>query len=120
MQDFRNLKVWQKAHEYVLLVYRGSGGFPAHENFGLRSQLRRASVSIPAHIAEGAGRGSDADFARFLSMAFGSACEAEYLILLATDLGYLSKDEEAQLTLHLSETKRMLGGLLGKVRMADS
>ena len=62
----------------------------------------------------------DADFARFLSMAFGSACEAEYLILLAADLGYLTKDEAAQLTIQLSEAKRMLGGLLGKVRMAES
>ena len=120
MQDFRNLKVWQKAHEYVLLVYRGSGGFPAHENFGLRSQLRRASVSIAANIAEGAGRGSDADFGRFLSMAFASACEAEYLILLATDLGYTAKEEALQLNTCLTETKRMLGGLLGKVRMAES
>jgi four helix bundle protein len=104
----------------VLLVYRGTGGFPAHENFGLRSQLRRASVSIAAHIAEGAGRGSDADFARLLNMAFGSACEAEYLILLATDLGYLPKDEAAQLNAHLTDAKRMLSGLLGKIRLADS
>jgi four helix bundle protein len=82
--------------------------------------LRRASVSIAANIAEGAGRGSDADFARFLSMAFGSACEAEYLILLAADLGYLTKDDEALMNNILSETKRMLGALLGKVRMAES
>ena len=120
MQDFRNLKVWQKAHEYVLLVYRGSGGFPAHENFGLRSQLRRVSVSIASNIAEGAGGGSDVEFGRSLGRAFGLACEAEYLILLAADLGYLTKDEEAQLNVHLIDAKRMLSGLLGKVRMADS
>ena len=82
MKDFRDLQVWHKAHELALDAYRASSGFSQDERYGLTSQLRRAAVSIGANLAEGCGRGSDADFARFAQIAMGSASEAEYLVLL--------------------------------------
>ena len=78
MQDFRQLRVWQLAHELTLDVYRITKSFPKDEQYGLTSQLRRCSSSIAANIAEGCGRGSDSEFARFLQIAMGSACEFEY------------------------------------------
>jgi four helix bundle protein len=87
MQDFRNLLVWQKSHELVLEIYRISRDFPREELFGLTSQMRRCAVSVPSNIAEGCGRGSDPDFARFLIIAMGSCSELEYQVLLSRDLG---------------------------------
>ena len=86
MQDFRDLKVWAKAHMATLATYRLTETFPTTERYGLTQQMRRAAASIAANIAEGCGRGSDADFSRFLQMAFGSASELEYFLLVARDL----------------------------------
>ncbi len=86
MQNFRELKVWNKAHAVTLAAYSATESFPASERYGLTSQMRRAATSIAANIAEGCGRSSDADFARFLHVALGSASELEYLVLLARDL----------------------------------
>ena len=83
MKDFRQLKVWDKSHELALSIYRATKDFPKEELYGLTSQIRRASMSIPTNIAEGCGRNTDADFARFLQMAMGSASETEYHLLLA-------------------------------------
>jgi len=91
MKDFRDLQVWHKAHELTQRVYRASTGFPKEEVYGIRAQLRRAAVSIPTNIAEGCGRGSDGDFARFLQIAMGFASEVEYLLLLSRELGYLQE-----------------------------
>jgi four helix bundle protein len=93
MQDFRDLKVWQRAHQLVLRLYKATATFPDAERFGLISQIRRAAVSIPANIAEGSRRGTDADFARFLRIAIGSASEVDYFVLLARDLRYLAAQE---------------------------
>ena len=82
MKDFRTLKVWEKSHQFTLKIYSLSRNFPKDELFGLISQIRRASSSIAINIAEGCGRGSDADFARFLQISMGSASETEYLIML--------------------------------------
>ena len=82
MKDFRTLKVWEKSHQFTLKIYSLSRNFPKDELFGLVSQIRRASSSIAINIAEGCGRGSDADFARFLQISMGSASETEYLIML--------------------------------------
>src|SRR5690606_9860852 len=90
MQDFRKLAVWEKSHQFVLAVYDGTSDFPVEERYGLTSQLRRCAVSIPSNIAEGCGRGGQADFARFLQMALGSASEAEYQLLHGRDLGFLA------------------------------
>jgi four helix bundle protein len=92
MKDFRRLLVWEKSHRFTLTVYAASKSFPKEQLFGITSQLRRASSSVPINIAEGCGRGSDADFGRFLQIALGSASETEYLILLSHELGYLSKE----------------------------
>lgn len=92
MQDFRNLTVWQDAHALVLRLYRLTEGFPSSERFGLASQLQRSAASIPANLAEGSSRGSDADFARFVQYALGSAAETRYHLLLAFDLGWISEE----------------------------
>ena len=85
MKDFHELKVWQKAHQLVLAVYRFTASFPREELHGLTSQLRHSSSSIPANLAEGCGRNGDAEFVRFWSIAAGSASELEYHLLLAKD-----------------------------------
>lgn len=119
MQDFRQLKVWKKAHALALDVYKASRVFPREEMYGLTSQMRRAAVSIGANIAEGACRGGDLDFARFLQIAFGSASELEYHCLLANDLHVLKYVDYQRLTEETTEVKRMLSALMHKLR-ADS
>jgi four helix bundle protein len=91
MKDFRKLKVWKKAHELNMLIYKQSKKFPREEMFSLTNQIRRASSTIPTNIAEGCGRGSDKDSARFIQIAMGSASELEYLILLSFDLNNIIK-----------------------------
>jgi len=86
IQNFRNIQVWQKAHELTLQVYKATKTFPKEEIYGLTSQMRRAALSIPCNIAEGCARSTDADFARFLDIAIGSASEVECQLLLARDL----------------------------------
>jgi four helix bundle protein len=119
MQDFRDLKVWQKAHEAVLQIYRATQSFPDTERYGLTSQIRRAAVSVPANIAEGSVRSSDADFARFLHIAIGSASEVDYYLLLARDLGYLPATSYETADQQLQEIKRMLNGLLARLKRPD-
>ena len=119
MQNFRNLKVWQKAHTLTLDVYRATKSFPREELYGLTSQIRRACVSISANIAEGACRNGDADFGRFLQMAAGSASEVEYHLLLTRDLEMLKAADFQRLTDEAVEVKRMLAALIQKLR-ADS
>ena len=115
MQDFRELKVWQKAHEAVLAVYRATAEFPPDERFGLTSQVRRSAASVAANLAEGRCRPSDRDFGRFVGIALGSASETEYYLLLARDLGFLAEAQYAQLTDQVQEVKRMLSSLYGRL-----
>lgn len=117
MKDFRDLSVWRKSHDLTLSVYHATRGFPKEEMFGLTSQIRRSSASIPANIAEGCGRGGDADFNRFLQMAMGSASETEYHLVLARDLGLLKGEGFEQLMNKLVEVKRMLSALICKLRI---
>ncbi|WP_243303968.1 four helix bundle protein [Geothrix oryzisoli] len=117
MQDFRNLAVWRHAHELTLAVYRETAGFPDLERFGLANQMRRSAASIPTNIAEGCGRGSDADFARFLHMALGSASELEYQILLASDLGYLLPATGGSLLDQVQVIKKMASSLARKAQI---
>jgi four helix bundle protein len=119
MQDFRNLKVWEKAHALTLDVYKVTKAFPRDEIYGLTSQVRRASVSVGSNIAEGACRNGDAEFARFLQMAAGSASEVEYQLLLARDLELLKSADYQRLSKAVVEVKRMLASLLQRLR-ADS
>ena len=108
MQDFRNLKVWQKAHALTLEVYRTTRDFPADERFGLTTQLRRSCASVAANLAEGCARGGDIDFARFVTVAAGSASETDYHLLLARDLEYLSENRYQRLSEQIAEVRRML------------
>jgi four helix bundle protein len=115
VKDFHELKVWQKAHELTLAVYRVTAPFPREELYGLTSQLRRAIASVAANLAEGCGRSGDAEFARFCSIAMGSASEVEYHLLLARDLKLLKPAEYQELAPRATELKRMLTALLQKL-----
>ncbi len=115
MKNFRDLVVWQKAHELTLASYRGTTTFPKSELYGLTSQIRRCSASVPANIAEGCGKRSNPEFQRFLHIAAGSASELEYHLLLAKDLGFLAKEEYQTLDGAVTEVKRMLAGLIRKI-----
>ncbi|MCX6170340.1 MAG: four helix bundle protein [Ignavibacteriales bacterium] len=116
MKDFRNLKVWELSHKVALSIYDITALFPKDEIYGLTSQIRRASVSIPTNISEGCGRYSDADFKRFLQIGFGSACELEYLLLLSNELKYVSKKDYDQIISEIIEVKKMLSGLIKKLK----
>ncbi|MBI1750371.1 MAG: four helix bundle protein [Acidobacteria bacterium] len=116
MKDFRDLKVWEKCHRLTLALYRATRTFPKEELFGLTSQIRRSAASIPANIAEGCGRDGDADFARFLQIAMGSASELEYHLLLARELELLRSLDYRRFSNEVVEIKRMLTGLLQKLR----
>jgi len=115
MKDFRKLNIWRKAHELAIEVYRATAPFPRDEIYGLTSQIRRASVSIPANIAEGCGRRGDAEFGRFLQIAMGSASELEYHCLLARELGFLKERDSTAINDHIGEVKRMITVLIQKV-----
>lgn len=108
MRDFRSIKVWAKAHDLTLAVYKATANFPRDERFGSTSQIRRSSSSIAANIAEGFGRSGDRKLARFLQIGMGSACELEYHILLARDLNLLPDETYQRLSEGVVEVKRML------------
>ena len=112
MKDFRNLQVWEKAHALTLDIYKNTASFPKEEMYGLTSQIRRASVSIPSNIAEGCGRDGDAELKRFLLISMGSASEVEYQLLLAHDLTFLNNDVYNQLNSRVVEIKRMLASFI--------
>jgi len=116
MKDFKDLKVWTKAHELTLAIYRATRVFPRDELYGLVSQLRRSAASVGANIAEGCGRRSDGEFARFLRIARGSASEVEYHLLLARDLEYVNAAEFTALEHQTAELQRMLTALVQTVR----
>jgi four helix bundle protein len=112
MRDFRELKVWEKAHQLTLEAYRVTKSFPKEELYGLTGQIRRAAGSVAANIAEGSGKNSRPEFARFLQIALGSTSELEYHFLLSRDLQYLAPDVYENLSLQVIETKKMLTGFL--------
>ena len=115
MQDFRNLSVWQHARRLTKSVYETTAHFPGSEEFGLKSQMRRATVSICSNIAEGCGRRGDREFRRFLDIAMGSACELECEIILSFDLAFITEVVQEELLDALIQIKRMLGGLLSRL-----
>ena len=116
MRDFRDIKVWSKSHRFALEIYEVSRKFPKDERYGLTSQMRRAAASIPTNIAEGCGRGSEADFARFLQIAAGSASEVEYQLLLARDLKLLNQQTYELLHRDVTEVKRMLYSFISTLK----
>lgn len=116
MQNYKDLKVWAKAHAFTLIVYGITKTFPKDELYSLTNQIRRASSSIPANIAEGCGKNSQAEFAHFLNISLGSANEAEYFLLLSKDLKYLPEANFTELEDNINEIKAMLISLINKVR----
>ena len=115
MQDFRELQVWQQARRLTVLVYQSTSEFPVSEEFALKSQLRRASVSICANVAEGRGRYGEREFRQFLNVALGSATELECELLIAGDLGFLSVKSCESLIDRVSEIRRMLNALIKRL-----
>src|SRR5271157_2575695 len=115
MKDFRQLKVWEKAHALTLAIYRATAAFPREEAYGITSQMRRCSASVAANVAEGCGRTGNGDFHRFLNIAAGSAVELEYFVLLARDLDFIPLKSYGTLQEDILEVQRMLASLLRKV-----
>ena len=110
MRDFKKIQVWERAHRFVLKIYKITSTFPKDELYGLTSQMRRAAVSIPSNIAEGSGRDTQAELARFVHISGGSASELEYQLILAHDLGYIEDAIFPELNSEINEIKRMLKG----------
>lgn len=111
MRAHENLDAWKKAIEFVVAVYRQTELFPKDERFGLTSQIRRAAVSIPANIAEGAARSSDKEYLHFISIAQGSSSELETELLIAQKLGFLSEENYFELRQELESIGRLIIGL---------
>ena len=116
MKNYKDLIVWKKAHAIVLYVYRQTAGFPKGEQYNLTSQIRRAATSIPTNLAEGCGKFTQLDFAKYLQIALGSSHEVEYLAFLSHELGYIKDDHYKNLNSQVNEVKAMLISLVIKVR----
>ncbi len=110
MHNYRELKVWQEGMLLAKMVYQVTGLFPSNEQYGLTSQIKRAVVSIPSNIAEGAGRGSDKEFAHFLSIALGSAFELETQMILANDFNFLSQGQFELISIQIQNVQRVVNG----------
>ena len=120
MKDFHDIKIWQRSHNLVLKIYRVTRLFPREEIYGLTSQIRRAAASIPTNIAEGCGRNTDPELARFMEIASGSASELDYLLLLAKDIGFLEEASYIELSAELTEIRKMLTTFIKTVRRTNS
>lgn len=118
-RSYKDLIAWQKAMDLVTAVYRVTASFPKEEQFGLTSQLRRASVSIPSNIAEGQGRLSEKEFRYFLGQGRGSLMEVETQLQIAQNLGYLRTEQTKELLSSCAEVGRVLNGLLASICKAE-
>jgi four helix bundle protein len=116
MGNFRELKVWRRAQDLALDVYRSTSSFPKEERYGLTAQMRRAAISVSSNIAEGCGRQGDRELARFLHIARGSVRELECQLLLSYELGYMQRDAHAKLDADSQEISRMLNRLIRSFR----
>ena len=112
LSSYKELNVWKKAYSLCLSIYHATKGFPKSEVYGLTSQLRRAACSVPSNIAEGYGRHSTADYIRSLRIAYGSLCEVETQLTLATDLKYIPASESGCLLASVGDVERMLQALI--------
>jgi four helix bundle protein len=115
VRNYRDLQVWNKAHSLTLDLYRLSQRFPREELYGITGQLRRAAVSIGANLAEGCGRRTSTELARFVRIALGSASELDYHLLLPRDLEFMSGDDFMRVEKHLTEVRKMLTSFLSSV-----
>jgi four helix bundle protein len=116
MGNYEQLTVWKHAHAFAVELYRSTGSFPQRERYGLTSQLRDAAISVVSNIAEGSGRNSNRDHARFLQIARGSICELECQLLLARDVGYLTPDAWLALNSSCREIGKVLNGLMHSLK----
>ena len=116
MRDHRKLRAFELADELALGIYRATVSFPKHETYGLAQQLRRAAVSCASNIVEGCARHTQADYLRFLDMAYGSVCEVQYQASLAERLSYLPQAAAQNLEQHCRETARVLNALIRSLR----
>ena len=116
MQNYKNLKVWEKCHHFTLKIYELTKTFPKEEIYSLTSQIRRSCSSMPANIAEGCGKFTGNDLGRYLNIALGSANESEYFLILSRDLNYLENNLFETLLDEINEIKAMLISLISKVR----
>jgi len=116
VRDYRKLKMWQRAHALTLRIYNVTSSFPKSELYGLTSQMRRASVSIAANMAEGCGRRGEVELARFMTIAQGSATETDYLCLLARDMGYLDATTASERIEICNEVNRMLTAYISRLK----
>lgn len=117
MRNYRDLQTWSKAHKLTLELYKISQRFPKDEMYGLTSQLRRSAVSIGANLAEGCGRQTNPEFARFVKVSMGSASELDYHLLLSRDLGFLETDAYERAVKSLTEVRKMLSSLLSTIEL---
>jgi four helix bundle protein len=115
MRNFQELLVWQRSHTLTLKVYALTKDFPTVETYGLISQMRRSASSIPTNIAEGAGRDSNAEMKRFLTIAAGSCSELEYQFILSKDIGYMRDTLYKELILELTEIRKMIYSFIKKL-----
>ncbi len=115
MRDFKKYNIWKESHSLTLKIYQITSDFPKDEKFGIISQIRRASSSVPTNISEGCGRDSDVEFSRFLTIAQGSICEVEYLIILSNDLSYLDKETSKELLDRISQIRKQIHSLKQKL-----
>jgi four helix bundle protein len=115
LRNYRDLQVWSKAYALSLDLYRLSRAFPREEIYGITSQLRRAAVSIGANLAEGCGRRTNAEMARFVRIAMGSASELDHHLLLCKDLGFVHEADYKRTSRNLIEIRKMLGALLDSI-----
>ena len=118
MRNYRDLRVWDEAHRLTLAIYKTTMSFPKDERFGLVSQIRRASASIAANLAEGCGRRSDGEMGRFVQIAMGSGAELSYHLLLSRDLEFMTREQYTELNASLERVMKMLSALSGKLRNA--
>ena len=120
MSDYTKLKVWEAAHQFTIDIYNITKKFPKNEQYGLTSQIRRSSSSIPTNIVEGSGQLENGNLVRFLGIAKGSAFESEYQLLLAKDLGYINEVEYNTLTSKVKSIIRRLNNLIKSLRKCKS
>lgn len=116
MRNYKNLSVWQKGIKISLTIYKLTKSFSKEELFGLTSQMRRSGVSIASNIAEGAGRGSNKEFSRFIDIALGSAAELDTQVIISHELEYLNNEYFIQITKKIEEIQKMLSGLKNKIQ----
>jgi len=116
MRDFHKLKIWERAHKLTLLLYKVTRSFPNDELYGLTSQIRRSSASIPTNIAEGCGRDSQAEMIHFFQLAMGSSSELEYQLILAHELQYITEGAYKDVSTELIEIRRMLNTYTRKLK----